>query len=396
MRHIAIITKAFEGSTMPLIEAFLKKGYVVDYYQMTLRYTQGVYESFDLPIKTRLYTTKEIIDFHHPGLQRFNQFAMKGTFRMFQFSNFIIVDSWKRMPLNIASKCFLKKVARIIATHEYDWVNVVGNDMNSAIISVLLKKNHVNVLHSIHEVCRNHLTRSQMHPVCSYLLQNDIMLNLFSKKSEDDLLHLLKDERPVYSVIPFSLFTGYQEFPVSEISELKGEDDYVLFYGYIVDYKGLDILYEASRLLKLGELRKKIVVAGFGKADCLDVISRDENFILINRFLNNHEITNLIRRCHVVVCPYRSSSQTGITQTVFNFRKPIVATRVPAFTSTIENRKTGLLVDIEDADQLADAIHKSYEGQLYSEMCDNISRLLTRSAQDWIDISRQYEIRYIH
>ena len=315
---------------------------------------------------------------------------------MFQFSNFIIVDSWKRMPLNIASKCFLKKVARIIATHEYDWVNVVGNDMNSAIISVLLKKNHVNVLHSIHEVCRNHLTRSQMHPVCSYLLQNDIMLNLFSKKSEDDLLHLLKDERPVYSVIPFSLFTGYQEFPVSEISELKGEDDYVLFYGYIVDYKGLDILYEASRLLKLGELRKKIVVAGFGKADCLDVISRDENFILINRFLNNHEITNLIRRCHVVVCPYRSSSQTGITQTVFNFRKPIVATRVPAFTSTIENRKTGLLVDIEDAEQLADAIHKSYEGQLYSEMCDNISRLLTRSAQDWIDISRQYEIRYIH
>ena len=210
------------------------------------------------------------------------------------------------------------------------------------------------------------------------------------------MLHLLKDERPVYSVIPFSLFTGYQEFPVSEISELKGEDDYVLFYGYIVDYKGLDILYEASRLLKLGELRKKIVVAGFGKADCLDVISRDENFILINRFLNNHEITNLIRRCHVVVCPYRSSSQTGITQTVFNFRKPIVATRVPAFTSTIENRKTGLLVDIEDAEQLADAIHKSYEGQLYSEMCDNISRLLTRSAQDWIDISRQYEIRYIH
>ena len=39
---------------------------------------------------------------------------------------------------------------------------------------------------------------------------------------------------------------------------------------------------------------------------------------------------------------------------------------------------------------------QTYEGQLYSEMCDNISRLLTRSAQDWIDISRQYEIRYIH
>ncbi|MCD7938947.1 MAG: glycosyltransferase [Bacteroides intestinalis] len=338
---------------------------------------------------------KEIVDFHYFGLQRFDQFAMKGTFRMFQFSNFIIVDSWKRMPLNIASKYFLKKIAHIIAIHGYDWVNVIGNDLNTAVISVLLKKNHVNVLHSIHEVCRNHLTRSQMHPICSYLLQNDIPLNLFSKKSEDDLLHFLKDKRPVYSVIPFSLFTGYQEFPISEICELKGEDDYVLFYGYIADYKGLDILYEASKLLRLRELRKKIVVAGFGKVDYLDIISRDENFILINRFLNNHEITDLIRRCHVVVCPYRSSSQTGITQTVFNFRKPIVATRVPAFTSTIEDRKTGLLVDVEDAEQLTDAIHKSYNGQLYSEMCDNISRLLARTAQDWIGIAGLYEIQYI-
>lgn len=52
-----------------------------------------------------------------------------------------------------------------------------------------------------------------------------------------------------YSVIPFSLFTGYLEYNEIDIPELKGETDYVLFYGFIVNYKGLDVLLKAAHVL---------------------------------------------------------------------------------------------------------------------------------------------------
>ena len=105
----------------------------------------------------------------------------------------------------------------------------------------------------------------------------------------------------------------------------------------------------------------------------------------------------MIRKCHIVVCPYLSSSQTGITQTVFNFDKPIVATKVPAFTTTIEDGKTGLLVDVNDVDTFADAIIRSYQDvNLYIRMCHEVRSVRQKSESIWKDIVMKYVQSYIN
>ena len=97
------------------------------------------------------------------------------------------------------------------------------------------------------------------------------------------------------------------------------------------------------------------------------------------------------------MCPYHSSSQTGITQTVFNFDKPIVATKVSAFTTTIEDEKTGLLVDINDFEMFANAIIRSYQDvNLYSRMCIEIRSIRQKSESMWKDIVMKYVQSYIN
>ena len=141
---------------------------------------------------------------------------------------------------------------------------------------------------------------------------------------------------------------------------------------------------------------KKIVIAGGGYVPVLEKVKLDNSFIVINRWLQNAEIATLVRHCHVIVCPYLSSSQTGITQTAFCFDKPIVASRVPAFVSTIENEKTGLLVDVGDETKFAAAINRTYvDSCLYNNMCKNIRIIRKNSDNSWRKIVNMYVDEYL-
>lgn len=68
------------------------------------------------------------------------------------------------------------------------------------------------------------------------------------------------------------------EYNEIDIPELKGETDYVLFYGFIVNYKGLDVLLKAAHVLMDRGFTRKIVVAGGGNVDCLATIKEREKF----------------------------------------------------------------------------------------------------------------------
>ena len=82
---------------------------------------------------------------------------------------------------------------------------------------------------------------------------------------------------------------------------------------------------------------------------------------------------------------------------MFNFDKPIVATKVPAFTTTIEDEKTGLLVDINDVEMFANAIVRSYKDvNLYIKMCDEIRSLRLKTKLMWKDIVMKYVQSYIN
>ena len=102
----------------------------------------------------------------------------------------------------------------------------------------------------------------------------------------------------------------------------------------------------------------------------LDKFKQNSNFKIINRFLSNEEVASLIRNCKAVVLPYISASQSGLVQTAMVYGKPVIATRVGAFSEIIKDKKNGILVQPANATELANAINSfdQYEfASVYSE-----------------------------
>jgi len=388
---IAIITSNFGGSSSSLAEAFLMRGHEVDFYNIV--YTSQhcpEFESFTLPSMPHMLGMNENTSFETDGLRRFKQFRCR-----FRFYNVVSLG----MPKGANIMSLIKRACSIwtqkiifssLKNKKYDFVNVIGQNPFSISLSMLLKRWNLPVVHSFHEVLSNHLETKQLFPGIEKILDKGIRVNVFSEKSLDDLKRITTITQSQLSVIPFGLFTGYKEYSNVEIPELNGIGNYILFYGYIEKYKGLNVLYEAVR--KLNDLNVKVVVAGKGTLPVLGTMKNDSRFILLNRWLGNAELVSLIRNCKFVVCPYLSASQSGIPQTVFNFDKPIIATDIESFQDIIQHNDNGLIVERNNIKDLSSAIKKMcMDNELYAKMVNNIHDYQTfYSNKEWKNIADKY------
>lgn len=130
---------------------------------------------------------------------------------------------------------------------------------------------------------------------------------------------------------------------------------YILFFGFIRDYKGLDILMEAVADEKIKNLPVKLIVAGeyYGnKEKYLNLIRKlgiADQLILHNKFISNEEVRYYFGAVDLVVQPYRSATQSGISQLAYHFEKPMVVTNVGGLPEIVEHGKVGYVVEVSSA-----------------------------------------------
>jgi glycosyltransferase involved in cell wall biosynthesis len=168
---------------------------------------------------------------------------------------------------------------------------------------------------------------------------------------------------------------------------LKIEDEKVLlFFGFIRDYKGLDVLFKAVAILK-SEMSFKLIVAGefYSNEDkylkLIDELDIKNSVVLHKDFIPQDEVKYYFSACDVVVLPYKSATQSGIVQIANNFNKPMISTNVGGLGEVIQDGKTGYLVEKENHEQLAKAILKYYNENKESEFSNNIK--LERQKYSW-------------
>lgn len=113
----------------------------------------------------------------------------------------------------------------------------------------------------------------------------------------------------------------------------------ILFFGNITYNKGVDILVNAySHLTEEQRCRLNIIIAGkdldgtIGKTD----IPNDGNMHVILRHINDDELVMLYGNTDFIALPYRLTSQSGILEMAFYFKKPIIASRIPYFKFMLE------------------------------------------------------------
>jgi len=122
---------------------------------------------------------------------------------------------------------------------------------------------------------------------------------------------------------------------------------YMLFFGIIRRYKGLDILLEAFSDHRLQNQNLKLIVAGEFYEDIqpyydlIDKYDLLESVILVAKFIPDNEVVSYFCAADIIVQPYRSATQSGVTQIAYHFEKPMLVTDVGGLKEIVPHDKVG-------------------------------------------------------
>jgi glycosyltransferase involved in cell wall biosynthesis len=177
-------------------------------------------------------------------------------------------------------------------------------------------------------------------------------------------------KKTVVKLSPHPLFDNYGE-PVERTEALSRLNldpaySYLLFFGFIRAYKGLDILIEAFSDQRLRSRKLKLIVAGeFYEDDkpYKDLIKKfkiENDIIFFDRFIKDKEVPLFFCVADIIVQPYKTATQSGVTQIAFYFEKPMLVTDVGGLREIVPDGRCGYVVKPEP-ESISSAIQDFYD-----------------------------------
>jgi glycosyltransferase involved in cell wall biosynthesis len=170
---------------------------------------------------------------------------------------------------------------------------------------------------------------------------------------------------------------------------LKPDCSYLLFFGFIRDYKGLDLLLEAFKDERLQRMNLKLIIAGEYYSDSqkyLDLIKNnglEEKIIQKTDFIPDSEVVNYFCAADMIVQPYKSATQSGVTQICYHFEKPMLVTNVGGLAEIVLDKKVGYVVE-PNAISIANALVDFYQNQREMEFSKNT--ILEKRKYSWSNL----------
>ncbi|MBG8555713.1 glycosyltransferase [Hymenobacter guriensis] len=148
---------------------------------------------------------------------------------------------------------------------------------------------------------------------------------------------------------------------------------YLLFFGFIRAYKGLDILLEAFADARLARLPIKLIIAGEYYEDAApyeEIIRRhhlENRLVRATDFIPNEKVADYFCAADIVVQPYKNATQSGVSQIAYHFSRPMLVTDVGGLAELIPNGEVGYVVP-PTPQAIADALVDFYEHQREEEL----------------------------
>ncbi|SFD49628.1 Glycosyltransferase involved in cell wall bisynthesis [Chitinophaga sp. CF118] len=214
-------------------------------------------------------------------------------------------------------------------------------------------------------------TRYFLKPVDAFIAMSQSVLND---------LQLFEPNKPV-SLIPHPIYDNYGP-PISKTAareklQLQQDKKYILFFGFIRQYKGLDLLMQAMADERLKNMDIRLIVAGEFYEDAapyqqlLEKLQLGDRILMHTDFIANDDVKNYFCAADLVVQPYKNATQSGISQIAYHFEKPMVVTRVGGLIEMVPDNIVGFQCNPDPTD-IATAIEKFYKGNREADMIDAI------------------------
>lgn len=172
---------------------------------------------------------------------------------------------------------------------------------------------------------------------------------------------------------------------------LSPNNRYILFFGLIRDYKGLDLLLQAFADERFRSHKIKLIIAGefYSNQDKYDQLINElklSSFIeLHNRFIPDAEVSSYFCAADIIAQPYKSATQSGVTQIGYHFEKPMLVTNVGGLAEIIPDQKAGYVVE-PNSNAIADKLFDFFTQNRSAEFNGNI--LEEKKKYEWSTMTR--------
>ena len=220
-------------------------------------------------------------------------------------------------------------------------------------IARIAKKNKYTRVISILDNVIPHEKRIGDKPFTKYFLGAVDGFIAQSQSVADDLRKF--DQKKPLEMQAHPLFDNFGDLlPREEALAKLGLDPdyrYLLFFGFIRDYKGLDLLIKAMTDERLKQLPIRVIVAGeyyANEAEYEKLINETgirDRLDLFNDFIPDEEVATYFSASDLVVQPYKHATQSGVTQIAYHFEKPMIVSNVGGLPEMVPHGKAGFVVE---------------------------------------------------
>ena len=210
-----------------------------------------------------------------------------------------------------------------------------------------------------------------------FVKSSDAFLTL-SSSVLDDLLKFTDCKEKIF--IPHPIYDSFGDIIENSTAKeklgLEENGKYLLFFGFVRKYKGLDIMLEVMADKRIQDLGVKLIVAGEFYDNKEEYISQinslniSDYVILRSDFIPEDQVKDYFCASDMITQTYRTATQSGVTQIAYHFERPMLVTNVGGLAEIVPHNKVGYVCDI-DTKQIADYIVEFYTENKEKEFSDN-------------------------
>ncbi len=305
-----------------LAKAFMQEGHEVQIFSFALQYP----------------------NFLFPGTSQFTSEPAPADLSIHSCINSINPFNWFKVGKQI------KKIQPDLVVVRY-WIPFMGPCLGTILRRI--KKNKTTQIVCIADNIIPHESKPGDQIFTKYFVKPVDSFITMSEKVKEDLLLFAPNKPTVF--IPHPLYDNFGEKISKDLARkylnIELGAKIILFFGFIRKYKGLDILLDSIKILQRSNPSIKLLIAGEFYEDeklykeQIEKLGIEQQVILRTNFISDNEVKYYLCASDVIVQPYRSATQSGVTPLAYHFEIPMIVTNVGGLPALVPDNKVGLIAE---------------------------------------------------